>query len=407
MNRAAAEQLTLATLDKEWRTYVEPMLALAEHTGALLSDPKDPQQRAELYQQLFKTTSMSYLALFLGDPQHPDFWPIFNQAYSLGATNPDAAYCIAPLEGNGTYKISGFRGTVRMIDFQIGMGQFYPRGQGGLAPSIVNYDIDSLHIGNDSSFEVIASSKRPEHYTGDWWHLDPRATHVFVRQVAYDWLREVDGRLAIERLDRPAMRPRPSIQELQANLQQISSSAQNYLALSTGMLKRYLKEGLINRVTVRDLAGAGGFVDIKQLYIEGLIDIDDDEALIFEMQIPRRCRYWNLQTTDGLWNAVDYVNRQSSLNGHTARLDADGRFRAVISAHDPGVPNWLDTGGYRQGSVFGRLLECDSVPTPTVTRVRLADVREHLHSATPSITADQRDAALRIRRKGAQLRRRW
>ena len=39
------------------------------------------------------------------------------------------------------------------------------------------------------------------------------------------------------------------------------------------------------------------------------------------------------------------ANRQSSLNGHQAVLDPDGVFRAVISARDPGVPNWLDTGG--------------------------------------------------------------
>jgi hypothetical protein len=106
-------------------------------------------------------------------------------------------------------------------------------------------------------------------------------------------------------------------------------------------------------------------------------------------------------------NSLDYMNRQTSINGHTARLDKDGKFRAVISATDPGVPNWLDTVGYAKGTMFGRWTECSSGPTPTIAKVKLADVRNHLPSDTPVISAEARDAALRLRRKGAQLRRRW
>ena len=136
-------------VSQEWRSVVEPMLSLGDRAAPLMAHPDDPQQRQELYQQLFKTMSMAYMAMFLGDAEHPDFWPLFNQAYSLGSANPDDAYYLAPLDGKGSYKISGFRGTVRLIDFQIGSGQFYPRGQGGMAPTFANYDIDKLHLGKD------------------------------------------------------------------------------------------------------------------------------------------------------------------------------------------------------------------------------------------------------------------
>src|SRR5262245_47587017 len=131
-------------MNGEWREYVEPLLELPEEFASFVNDAGDARLRAELHQQLFKMTAVSYLAWFAGDEQHPDFWPNFNQVFSYGAANPDAVYSIASLDSTGVYRISGFRGTVHMVDFQIGAGQFYPRGQGGLAPSITNHDIDTL-----------------------------------------------------------------------------------------------------------------------------------------------------------------------------------------------------------------------------------------------------------------------
>ena len=404
---AVVPSAEIETVNREWQSLIQPMMPLAEQAAPLMAHPEDPQQRQELYQQLFKTMSMAYMAMFLGDPAHPDFWPLFNQAYSIGSANPDDAYYLAPLDGKGVYKISGYRGTVRLVDFQIGSGQFYPRGQGGMAPTFANYDIDSLHINRkDGSFEVLLSTERPAGYKGDWWKLDPRSSYVMVRQIAYDWAKEVDGRFGIERLDTPAIRPRPTAREIEANLRQISAAADTWTRLPTGRLKSYAPDGLVNKVVVRDLSAQGGFTN-KQLYVEGLIDINDDEALIYETDVPRHCRYWNIVTNDSLWNTVDYTNRQSSLNGHTARIDKDGKFRAVVSAADPGVPNWLDTAGFKQGSLFGRWLQCDNTPTPTVTRVKLSEVRKYLPVDTPVVSAEARDAIIRLRRKGVQLRRRW
>jgi len=402
--KAAAD--STAVVSQEWQALIEPMMSMGGRAAPLLADPKDPLQRQELYQQLFKTMSMAYMAMFVGDPAHPDFWPLFNQAYSIGSANPDDTYYLAPLDGNGVYRISGYRGTVRLVDFQLGSGQFYPRGQGGMMPTLANYDIDDLHLGKDGWFEVVLSAERPAGYRGDWWKMDAKATYVMVRQIAYDWLREVDGRFGIDRLDRPAVKSRPTAEEIAANLRQIAVAADTWTRLPTGRLLSYIPDGLINKVVVRDLSAQGGFTS-KQYYVEGLIDVQDDEALIYETDVPKQCRYWNLVTNDNLWNTVDYTNRQSSLNGFTARLDKDGRFRAVVSARDPGVPNWLDTAGYARGSLFGRWLQCSSTPTPTITKVKLVDLRRALPADTPTVTPEQRDATLRQRRLGVQLRRRW
>src|ERR1035438_618715 len=114
----------------------------------------------------------------------------------------------------------------------------------------------------------------------------------------------------------------------------------------------------------------GNGKDWPQAYFECIYDIAQDEALILETELPEKRHYWNVQVIDGLWNQVELVYRQSSLNGHQAVVDADGRFRAVLSLEDPGVANWLDTGGHTYGLLIGRWYRCSSHPTPTLRKVK-------------------------------------
>jgi hypothetical protein len=110
---------------------------------------------------------------------------------------------------------------------------------------------------------------------------------------------------------------------------------------------------------------------------------------------------------DELFATIDWTNRQSSLNGHQARLDADGRFRAVLAVRDPGVPNWLDTGGHLRGVIQNRWNQASSSPCPSMKRVPLAKVRDHLPKETPVVSPAERERLLRRRRMGAQMRRKW
>ena len=115
----------------------------------------------------------------------------------------------------------------------------------------------------------------------------------------------------------------------------------------------------------------------------------------------------NVQVIDGLWNQVDIPYQHSSLNGATARVDGDGRFRAVLSAEDPGFANWLATGGHRFGMLIGRWYRCSSQPTPEVTRMKASEVAGYLGDRSPRVTADERASAMRERLVMSQLRRKW
>ena len=400
---APATQTTIA--EEEWRACIEPLLPLGEQMVSKMVDAEDPQLRQEVYRFLMGGTSLAYVGLFLGDPDHPDFWPILNMAFNWGIPNADDVYKLAPLAANGIYKLSGTRGTVRLIDFQIGGGDFYPRG-GKPGPTFTNYDIDDLQIGDQGAFEVVLSHERPPGHEGDWWELHAESTYVLMRQRSYDWVNEIDGRIAIERLDRPAVKPRMSAEQIAVNLRQITTWVETWALYTSALIGVDRANGLINKVSV-DPFTEGGLVESRQMYIHGIFDIGPDEALIYETELPEQCRYWSITLYDLNGSAIDYMNRQTSLNGHSGRLDEDGKFRAVISASDPGVPNWLDTAGYSIGEMFGRWQDSSSYPVPEIKKVPIDEVRRHLPADTPVVSSQERDAAVRERSRAAQLRRRW
>jgi hypothetical protein len=145
----------------------------------------------------------------------------------------------------------------------------------------------------------------------------------------------------------------------------------------------------------------------RQAYYDGIYEIDDDEALIVETALPAQCRYWQILVADDRFSTVDWVNRQSSLNDAQARLDRDGKFRAVISRRDPGVPNWLDKADFPWGVIQMRFNVASDFPEATVTKVPFAEVRAHLPADTPVVMPAERAEQLRLRREGAQLRRIW
>ena len=397
-----------AQADKEWRAYITPLLPLGERVAEVFPQAKDPQLRQEMFRLLYSQLGAGFMQLAYANPRYPDFIPNWTQVFNNnGNINPDAVYQFTPLEDDGVYKISGFRGSVRIVDMQIGDSPVFSYGKrnakGNFGPTLANFDIDDFHIGQDGAFEFILSKQRPQGYKGDWRPMPPKTNYLLVRQLAYDWLNEIDARLAIDRLDLPAAKPRQSAAQIKAALDQIPEWAERWPKMNIGFFPATW--GMDDKAEMTHYEKEEGG-RAAQIYIGSRFDLAPDEALIWEMA-PGKCRFWNLHLGNELLNTLDFMNHQIGLNGFTARTGNDGRIRLVVSAQDPGIPNWLDTVGYKKGYLWGRLDSCENNATPTITRVKVADIRQHLPEDTPVVSAEERDAAIRLRRKGAQLRRRW
>ena len=128
-----------------------------------------------------------------------------------------------------------------------------------------------------------------------------------------------------------------------------------------------------------------------------------DGAVIIEFA-PPACRHWSVSLASWFWESIDYATRQSCLNSHQARLDADGVFRGVIAHQDPGVPNWLDPGGHEQGTIAVRFLLAETAPQVEIRSVAAAALRDHLPDDTPRITRTDRAGALARRRRAVWAR---
>jgi hypothetical protein len=366
--------------------------------------PDDPAYRADIYRQIMMSFSFSYFLFFHADPEHPDWTPLWNPVYML-QPNPDDIYFYAPLRGDRHYKVSGDRGTVRLLTFTTGRSMVGLRDPDTPNDPSHVHDLDDrvLTVSPDGQFEVIFSATRPDGYTGDWAEISPQADYMMVRCRSYDWGVERDPNLVIECLDPAPLKPRLTPDEIMDRIAQMAAfperTGRTFLAMQNG---------------VRDRVGINVFEPVRypgglsqQVYWPAAFEFEYDEALILETEMPGRRHYWNIQLNDPYFNACEFVYRLSSLNAATAALSSDGRLRCVISLEDPGVPNWLDPAGFKQGTIYGRWYDCDTYPLPTLKRVKLADLSQHLPADTPKVTLEERAEILRKRVRGAQLRRRW
>src|SRR5262249_1050843 len=96
---------------------------------------------------------------------------------------------------------------------------------------------------------------------------------------------------------------------------------------------------------------------------------------------------------------------QTSLNNAQAVANPDGTYTLVISPTDPGVANWVSTGGLNQGTLFVRFqdLNPNSTATPGIVSqqvVTLSELSTVLPATTDYITPEQGQAQIAARQSG-------
>jgi hypothetical protein len=153
----------------------------------------------------------------------------------------------------------------------------------------------------------------------------------------------------------------------------------------------------VDNAFAEQMAVAKGLSDARYAFL--FWNLGPDEALCIETDVPR-ARYWGLQlATLGWFEPVDPIHRITSINQHQALPSSDGRLRLVLAHEDPGVPNWLDTGGHREGLLTYRWFWPEADPTPSSRVVDFSELASHLPSDTPVVDAPMRQAEIRSRKR--------
>lgn len=149
--------------------------------------------------------------------------------------------------------------------------------------------------------------------------------------------------------------------------------------------------------TMSDLESQSGYgVALPSAAVtSGHFSLDPGEALI--VKIP--------QIDSAGMNGIELMNvyganlpatlAQTSLNGTQSFLSDDGYTYYVVSATNPGVANWLDSGGVTSGEIYMRYqnipaADRPATPLPVETQVvSVDDVAKYLPADTPAVSAAQ------------------
>jgi hypothetical protein len=384
-----------------WSDFAEtvrtlPGRMLAKLPASMRSDPQVQQEIARLALEAITTTTLEGIG---GDGDAPVFLPSIGQILNVGQPNADTIYRAATITPGASYRMRGKRGSLRLSV----LAQVTPPTSPTDGPR-AHLNLRQLKVDKQGRYDVLLSQTRPAGHTGDWWQLDPKATRLMLRMVSADWGKEQEPTFSLERLDKPMGRPRPSAAWLEARLRAMPKAIDFIGLLFVDRVQKLADEGYVNKL--RSFVAPYGAL-AGQFYYEGVYDLKDDEALVIESDVPKKCDYRSLILTNEIYETTDWFNNHSSLNDTQAKPDSDGKLRLVISARDPGIANWMDTAGYPRGMIQGRWTGCDSQPIPAVSKIKLSELGPMLPRDVRKVSPEERQAILRERRRQLVERPQW
>lgn len=332
--------------------------------------PADPATRAEGFRYLSRLLRIALeMHVEFADPEFPSFFKTSHETAKIGADNPDNIYEYARLRGDLTYRIYGNRGTVSYLSIGTQKGGYETDGKMTVTGFI---DASKLKTDAHGNFELIIS-KDPQ--PGNWLPMEEASVSVLVRQTFMDRKTEVPAKLTIERVgtrDKPG--PLDPVKFVQA-LQRASTFVESTSKIFADWAQSYLPHS--NELPPADQAhcqAAGG--DPNIFYYHSHWALKDDEALVIHVDKVPDCSFWNLQINNYWMESLDYRYHQICINKHQAVYDANGGMTLVLSERDPGVPNWLQTAGVRQGTMCLRWVGAKEQCHPTTKLISIEQLAE-------------------------------
>lgn len=337
-------------------------------------------------------TSGVLQALQLSDPATPRIVRNPDSEAKWGAENVDNQYLWARISPDYQYRVFGNRNNIfeALLETKDGYMQL---GDDRVFETLF---LSEMEVAADGSFEVLLAAERPAGHRGNFMKMPPGTQYFCVRQYFVDWEKEWPARFDIERIGGVGERPAPYTGHATATLldeagRWVLQTARFWTEWVDQLRRDFVKGEIKPAITF-----VGGARDI--FYGNDWWALDPDEAMVVEFE-PPDARYWQIQLCDVWFRTMDYATRQSGLNHHQARRDRDGRVRVVIAHRDPGVQNWLDTGGHPEGMLQYRWIFTKNNPAPKATILPFEKIANALPAGTPAYSAAERRRALEIRHR--------
>jgi len=388
-------------LQQAWQNYyatVEELRKEMEDSAIF----RQPQNRVKMYHILMEMQAVVYNFTIAPRMSHPRIlsttgWQ--TDFYALGLPTPDFYYGVTVLDGRQTYKLRGRMGDIKLFLVQV---QSHLQGSPG-EKNIGNYDLDDMKVAKDGTFEIIVGGDKR---SGNWIELDrnSRDNLLLFRGMLADYGHGDKGSLQIERISQVPDDYYDAEEFDEQEMAERIRRAEDFMCYlirtyTLGLYNNYLERAPYNAMSLFQGTESSSMSNPNSSYGMGVFSLEDDEALVVRLKSPPDGVYWSFQLGDAYSRALP-IDRQTSLNNFQLKRDPDGGYHAVISKRDPGVANWLDTIGWKEGTMVFRNYRAKEKPVPEFTKVKFDELPSVLPKTTARVTPTQRKAALEHRRLG-------
>jgi hypothetical protein len=311
-----------------------------------------------------------------------------------GIDNPDSVYRVIPISGDERYEIHGRVGEHRMTENYFTLWDAHMG-----AVDVLNGRI--MRVDSDGSFTITVDADpadgRPNHVRSS------AAAHEFyIRDVLLDWQHDDPNHVEIQRLGgAPSTPARTRDEQAEA-----TATMMAYFADFTGKLSHGVYKMPANHFNLAWSADKSGAMR-NQFYVMGRFDLAPDEAFVVDLN-DGGAEYFTVPLSNIWGTTLDILDRTGSLNKAQSVANEDGTYTYVISPTDPGVANWIDSDGLREGILTLRMAEFGQTgPHDNLGahgRIVTLDRLDAEVPTLPRVSTGERAAQLADRRK-AYLRR--
>lgn len=334
--------------------------------------------------------------------------------------NPDTVYRFTGINGASTYKIEG-----KVAGYDPAIPSTHPTSAntnfsvltGINGVTAANLNGEELSIRDDGTFTIVVSpNAKPENAEQGMNYIQAPAnsTILATRNTLGDWNTETPMTLTIEKTAGPpsslfsqiggfaipvigeTVVKNPLLMSLVSIVPAFDKAPLLLSSAETAILM--LVTGINGENTYMSVATATGQPNVlsqpqhnaqflsTQLQSAGYFQLKDDEAMVITVD-PGDAEYFVVPVTNDWTITGDTRNQQTSLNNSQAIKNADGTYTIVVSKNDPGVANWVSTGGLNQGTISMRFQGVD----PDATNMPKVTTRVVKASEVPGIVNDPND----------------
>ena len=348
--------------------------------------------------------------------------------------NPDTIYRFIPVNKTSEYVLTGriFDGIPADTTFSV------LEGTSGKTSSILT--LKDLDVSADGSFVITVSGEAATPGQTNHLQLTSSSTLIAARNTLGDWAAEEPMELDVHRVSGPpnslfaqlggfvllgslvndnpllaslaslipplGIAEAPFVRGTLTALLMIARGANQeakYMALAT----TDPNTGALRPPNVMTQPASNAEFLANQLQSNGYFQLGANEALVLTID-PASAGFFNVPIYNDWTTTDDYWNQQTSLNNDQAVVNPDGTYTLVVSPTDPGVANWVSTGGLNQGTISMRFqnVSAPEQDPPTVRSevVSIGQLGTVLPGTTVYVTPDERAAQLAARQFGYNKR---